>query len=54
MHCQWEIKPPTLPLPLIGIASHRDRAITAENREKSQHTDFNEDVTNESNSEACT
>jgi len=28
------------------------RAITAENMEKSQHTDFNEDTTNESDSVA--
>ena len=27
--------------------------ITAENMEKSQHTDFNEDITNESASVAC-
>jgi len=31
-----------------------DRGITAENMEKSQHTDFNEDTTNESPSVACT
>ena len=30
-----------------------DRGITAENMEKSQHTDFNEDTTNESASVAC-
>jgi len=30
-----------------------DRGITAENMEKSQHTDFNEDTTNESISVAC-
>jgi len=30
-----------------------DRDITAENMEKSQHTDFNEDTTNESASVAC-
>jgi len=30
-----------------------DRGITAENIEKSQHTDFNEDTTNESASVAC-
>jgi len=30
-----------------------DRGITAENMEKSQHTDFNEDTTNESTSVAC-
>jgi len=30
-----------------------DRVITAENMEKSQHTDFNEDTTNESASVAC-
>ena len=30
-----------------------DRGITAENMEKSQHTDFNEDTTNESVSVAC-
>jgi len=30
-----------------------DRGITAENMEKSQHTDFNEDATNESASVAC-
>jgi len=30
-----------------------DRSITAENMEKSQHTDFNEDTTNESASVAC-
>jgi len=30
-----------------------DRGITAEDMEKSQHTDFNEDTTNESVSVAC-
>ena len=30
-----------------------DRGITAEDMEKSQHTDFNEDMTNESASVAC-
>ena len=30
-----------------------DRGITAENMENSQHTDFNEDTTNESASVAC-
>jgi len=30
-----------------------DRNITAENMEKSQHTDFNKDTTNESDSVAC-
>jgi len=30
-----------------------DRGITAEDMEKSQHTDFNEDTTNESASMAC-
>ena len=30
-----------------------DQGIAAENMEKSQHTDFNEDVTNESASVAC-
>jgi len=30
-----------------------DRGITAENMEKSQHTNFNEDTTNESASVAC-
>jgi len=30
-----------------------DRGITAENMLKSQHTDFNEDTTNESASVAC-
>jgi len=30
-----------------------DRGVTAENMEKSQHTDFNEDTTNESASVAC-
>jgi len=30
-----------------------DRGITAETMEKSQHTDFNEDTTNESASVAC-
>jgi len=30
-----------------------DRVITAEDMEKSQHTDFNEDATNESASVAC-
>jgi len=30
-----------------------DRGITAENMEKSQHTDFNEDTTNESATVAC-
>ena len=30
-----------------------DRGITAENMEKSQHTDFNEDTTDESASVAC-
>ena len=30
-----------------------DRGITAENMEKSQHTDFNEDTTNESVSMVC-
>ena len=30
-----------------------DRGITAENMKKSQHTDFNEDTTNESASVAC-
>ena len=30
-----------------------DRGITAENMEKLQHTDFNEDTTNESASVAC-
>ena len=30
-----------------------DRGITAENMEKSQHTDFNENTTNESASVAC-
>ena len=30
-----------------------DRGITAENKEKSQHTDFNEDTTNESAGVAC-
>ena len=30
-----------------------DRGITAENMETSQHTDFNEDMTNESISVAC-
>jgi len=30
-----------------------DQGITAENMEKSQHTDFNEDTTNESASVAC-
>jgi len=30
-----------------------DRGITAENMEKSQHTDFNEDTTNESTSVSC-
>jgi len=30
-----------------------NRGITAENMEKSQHTDFNEDTTNESASVAC-
>jgi len=30
-----------------------DRGIIAENIEKSQHTDFNEDKTNESASVAC-
>jgi len=30
-----------------------DRGITAENMEKSQHTDFNEDTTNESASVDC-
>jgi len=30
-----------------------DRGITAEDMEKSQHTDFNEDTTNESASVAC-
>jgi len=30
-----------------------DRGITAGNMEKSQHTDFNEDTTNESASVAC-
>jgi len=30
-----------------------DRVITAENMEKSQHTDFDEDMTNESTSVAC-
>jgi len=29
------------------------RGITAENKEKSQHTDFNKDMTNESTSVAC-
>ena len=29
------------------------RGITAENMEKSQHTDFNEDMTNESATVAC-
>jgi len=31
----------------------RGQAITAENMEKSQHTDFNEDKTNESANVAC-
>ena len=31
-----------------------DRGITAENMEKSQHTDFNKDTTNESASVVCT
>jgi len=31
-----------------------DQGITAENVEKSQHTDFNEDTTSESASVACT
>ena len=31
-----------------------DRSLTAENMEKSQHTDLNEDMTNESASVACT
>jgi len=30
-----------------------DLGITVENMEKSQHTDFNEDMTNESASVAC-
>jgi len=30
-----------------------DRGITVENMEKSQHTDFNEDTTNESVNVAC-
>ena len=30
-----------------------DRGISAENMEKSQHTDFNKDTTNESDSGAC-
>jgi len=30
-----------------------DRGVTAENMEKSQHTDFNEDTTNQSASVAC-
>jgi len=30
-----------------------DRGVTAENMENSQHTDFNEDTTNESSSVAC-
>jgi len=30
-----------------------DRGVTAKNIEKSQHTDFNEDTTNESASVAC-
>ena len=30
-----------------------DRGITAEKKEKSQHTDFNEDTSNESASVAC-
>jgi len=30
-----------------------DRAITAENMEKSQHADFNEDTINESANVAC-
>jgi len=30
-----------------------DRSITAENMEKSQHTDFSEDMTNEGASVAC-
>jgi len=33
--------------------SNGNRGITAENMEKSEHTDFNEDKTNESASVAC-
>jgi len=36
-----------------GYRMGHDRGITAENMEKSQHTDFNEDATNESASVAC-
>ena len=37
----------------IRLNGEGDRGITAENMEKSQHTDFNKDTTNESASVAC-
>jgi len=40
-------------IPYQGKQRAGDRGITAENMEKSQHTDFNEDTTNESASVAC-
>ena len=48
----------TLPLPLRWVPHQLkqragDRGITAENMEKSQHTDFNENTTDEGASVAC-
>ena len=40
-----------IPYPVKQRAGDRD--ITAEDMEKSQHTDFNEDTTNESATVAC-
>jgi len=38
---------------LLKVREMLQLCITAENMEKSQHTDFNEDITNESASVAC-
>ena len=38
---------------MVSVQRAGDRGITAENMEKSQHTDFNEDTTNESASVTC-
>jgi len=46
-------RPKTNALPLDHATKTGDCGITAENTEKSQHTDFNEDKTNESASVAC-
>ena len=46
-------RPKTNALPLDHTTNAGDCGITAENTEKSQHTDFNEDTTNESASVAC-